>query len=223
MRRRVLLLTCVLAVPTAASPADVTGEAGVRAAIATSVSSSLGGQARVSVEVLQPVTGINGAVTASPLPGARFGVPARFLVTLTDGRKVATVARVTADAGHVVASRNVPRDAEFAADDVAWIEGPLEGQLVEALPSLNDVIGNHARRAIARGEVLTSTVIQRPAAVRGGDSVTMVIRVGVMEVRGTGRAVSSGSIGDVIRVLRPGSREPLRGRIVEPALVEILK
>jgi len=62
-----------------------------------------------------------------------------------------------------------------------------------------------------------------PPAVRAGDPVTMVIRAGAMEVRGPGRAVSSGAIGDVIRVMRPAHREPLRGRIIEPAVVEILR
>jgi len=150
-------------------------------------------------------------------------MPARFLLTLADGRRVSAVARVTADARHLVAARNVPRNTELTADDVQWVDGPINGQLFDPLPSAGQVLGARARRAIARGEVIAATVVKMPPAVRAGDPVTMVIRAGTMEVRGPGRAVSSGAVGDVIRVMRPAHREPLRGRIVEPAVVEILR
>ena len=74
-----------------------------------------------------------------------------------------------------------------------------------------------ARRwAIAGGAVITPTVVKVPPAVRAGDQVTMVIRAGAMEVRGAGRAVSSGAVGDVIRVMRAEpSRAAARRAIVE--------
>lgn len=212
----------LLAVPAVASTAGVDDFGGVRSVIATSVSSRLGEDARVTVEVLH-APGIADAVAASALPGTRLGMPARFLLTLADGRRVSAVARVTADVRHLVAARSLPRDAELTAADVQWIDGPLDGQPFDPLPSAGQVLGARTRRAIGRGEVITSTVVKMPPAVRAGDPVTMVIRAGTMEVRGPGRAVSSGAIGDVIRVMRPAHREPLRGRIVEPAVVEILR
>jgi len=130
---------------------------------------------------------------------------------------------VTADVRHLIASRGLARDTELTTADVEWTDGSLDGQLFEAFPPEGQVLGARTRRAIARGEVITATVIKLPAAVRAGDAVTLVIRAGLMEVRGTGRAVSSGVIGDVIRVMRPAHREPLRGRIVEPGVVEILR
>jgi len=222
MVSRAWVCAVLLAVPAGASTAGVDDVGGVRSVIATSVSSRLGEDVRVTVEVLH-APGIAGAVAASALPGTRLGMPARFLLTLADGRRVSAVARVTADARHLVAARNLPRDTELTADDVHWVDGPLDGQLFDPLPSAGQVLGARARRAIGRGEVITSTVVKMPPAVRAGDPVTMVIRAGAMEVRGPGRAVSSGAIGDVIRVMRPAHREPLRGRIIEPAVVEILR
>jgi flagella basal body P-ring formation protein FlgA len=219
---RTWVCAALLVVPAGVSTAGVDDAGLVRSVIATSVSSRLGEHARVTVEVLQ-APGIAGAVAASALPGTRVGMPARFLLTLADGRRVSAVARVTADARHLVAARNVPRNAELTPDDVQWVDGPINGQLFDPLPSAGQVLGARARRAIARGEVITATVVKMPPAVRAGDPVTMVIRAGTMEVRGPGRAVSSGAVGDVIRVMRPAHREPLRGRIVEPAVVEILR
>ncbi len=222
MNSRSWVCAALLVVPAGVSTAGVDDAGMVRSVIATSVSSRLGEHARVTVELLQ-APGIAGAVAASALPGTRVGMPARFLLTLADGRRVSAVARVTADARHLVAARNVPRNTELTADDVQWVDGPINGQLFDPLPSAGQVLGARARRAIARGEVITATVVKMPPAVRAGDPVTMVIRAGTMEVRGPGRAVSSGAVGDVIRVMRPAHREPLRGRIVEPAVVEILR
>ena len=222
MSLRPWLCALMLAVPASAVTAGLDDTGAIRSVIATSVSSRLGEDARVTVEVLQ-APGATGAIAASALPGTRFGLPARFLVTLADGRRVSAVARVTADVRHLIASRGLARDTELTTADVEWTDGSLDGQLFGTFPPEGQVLGARTRRAIARGEVITATVIKLPAAVRAGDAVTLVIRAGLMEVRGTGRAVSSGVIGDVIRVMRPAHREPLRGRIVEPGVVEILR
>ena len=79
------------------------------------------------------------------------------------------------------------------------------------------------RRAIAAGEVLNGIVLARPLAVRAGDEVALTFRNGVMEVSGVARADSSGSVGDVIRVTTPGSRDIRRARIIAPASVEIVR
>jgi flagella basal body P-ring formation protein FlgA len=222
MLSRSWLCALALAVPATATAVGLDDAGEVRAAIATAVSSRLGEQARVTVELLHTPDAVD-AVAASAMPGARVGSPARFLLTLADGHRVSAVARVSVDARHLVAARDIDRDEELTADDVEWVDGPLDGQLLESLPTLPQVIGTRARRAIARGEVMTATIVKVPPAVRAGDPVTMVIRVGAMEVRGTGRAVSSGMVGDIIRVSRPSRRQPLSGRIIEPAVVEILR
>ena len=223
MLTRLVSCALVLVVPATVLAAGLDDLGAVRAAIATSVSSRLGGEARVNVEVLHTAPDSLRAVAASAVPGTRFGSPARFLLTLADGRRVSAVARVTADARHLVAARDLARDEELTADVLEWVDGPLKGQLLESLATQAQVLGARARRAIVRGEALTPAIVKMPPAVRAGDPVTLVIRVGIMEVRGTGRAVSSGSVGDVIRVLRPAHRDPLRGRITEPAVVEILR
>src|SRR6188472_3689893 len=151
MISRAWVCAVLLAVPAGASTAGVDDVGGVRSVIATSVSSRLGEDVRVTVEVLH-APGIAGAVAASALPGTRLGMPARFLLTLADGRRVSAVARVTADARHLVAARNLPRDTELTADDVHWVDGPLDGQLFDPLPSAGQVLGARARRAICRGD-----------------------------------------------------------------------
>jgi flagella basal body P-ring formation protein FlgA len=49
-----------------------------------------------------------------------------------------------------------------------------------------------------------------------------VARVGGLEVRGRAIAFQSGSAGDTVIVVNPDSRKRLRGRVIGPALVEVL-
>jgi flagella basal body P-ring formation protein FlgA len=88
---------------------------------------------------------------------------------------------------------------------------------------MDEVLGARTRRNVAEGEVLTASVVARPPAVRAGDEIAIVVRSGAIEVRGVARAVSSGAIGDVIRVTTPGSREIRQARITAPATVEMVR
>ena len=224
MRLQVLIVVALALVPAGVLAADaVSREASMKALIAASVTARAGIHTAVDVDVVQWPTVMAGAESATVLAGARFGTPSRFLVTFADGRTSVVVARVNASAVRAIAARNIERDAPLTGQDVEWVDGPLAGQLVGGLPTATEIVGAHARRAIVRGEVINVSVLQPANAVRAGDPVTIVIRRGPIEVRGEGRAVNGGVIGDTVRVLRPGSRQPLQGRLVEPAVVEISK
>jgi len=205
------------------APAGTVAHDAVRAAIVNAVTSRLGDVRAVDVEIVQgPV--LSGAIlSASPMPGVRLGQPMRFLITPAGGRAVTVVARVNVVAGHAVAAGSIERGGEVAAADVIWKEGPVDGQLLEPLPPLADVVGARARRSIVAGETFNRTMLARPIAVRAGDELTLTVRSGAIEVQGVGRAVSSGAIGDVIRITSPGSREIRRARITAVSAAEIVR
>lgn len=215
----VLIFAASLVAPVGAA----TAEDPLRAAITAAVEERVGAVRSVEIEIVSGATAAVGPVSAVPAPGARLGKPIRFLVTPASGQPFQVVARVRAVAPHAVAARQLDRDEELKTTDVEWREAPIDGHLLQALPALEDVIGARTRRSIAPGETLTSSVLGKPIAVRAGESVALTIRRGAMEVRGAARAVSSGSLGDVIRVTTPGSREIRRARITAPATVEMVR
>jgi flagella basal body P-ring formation protein FlgA len=193
----------------AASPPDDA----LREAIAGVVAERLGvTRAAVEVEVLQAPQMMPAIVRATPTSGARLGQAIRFTITPVSGPSFSVVAHVTAVVGHAVARRAIERDETLTLEDVEWREDPLD-----------EVLAAKTRRAIAAGGVLSRTALARDFAVRAGDDVTMTMRSGAIEVRGVVRAVSSGFVGDVIRILPPGSRQPARARVTAPAAVEMLR
>ena len=219
----IALTILTLAIGFATGSPDQSAVDGLRSAIRTAVAERVGDARSIEVELAGGSMVAGNIVSAQPASGARLGGAIRFLVKPATGRVYQVVARVRVIAGRAVAARAIARGEQLTAADVQWTEGPLDGQLLQPLPSLDEVLGSQALRASAPGEVLTSIVLASPVAVRAGEEVALTVRSGAMEVRGMARAVSSGSIGDVIRITTPGSRDVRRARITAPAKVEIVR
>jgi flagella basal body P-ring formation protein FlgA len=222
----VLLLTVALslaAAPAAGADAPVDR---ARAAIAAAVVERLGAVEAIEVEILHAPAELAAAetpLTATPTAGARLGQPIRFALKPAGGRPFSVVVRVTAIVGHAIATHALGRDVALTSADVEWRRARIDGVLFQTLPTLDDVLSARTRRSIAAGEVLTRSALLQPFAVRAGDTVALTVRAGAIEVRGVGRAVSSGFVGDVIRIMPPGTRQPSRARIVGPAAVEMVR
>lgn len=217
------LTILTLAIGFVTVPPDQSAVDSLRSAIKMAVVERIGDVRSIEVELAGGSMVTGKIVSAQPATGARLGGSIRFLVKPATGRVYQVVARVRVIAGRAVATRAIPRGQQVTAEDVEWVDGSLDGQLLQPLPSLDQVLASQTRRAIAPGEVLTSIVLMEPIAVRAGEEVALTVRSGAMEVRGMVRAVSSGSVGDVIRITTPGSRDIRRARIVAPASVEIVR
>ena len=83
------------------------------------------------------------------------------------------------------------------------------------------VVGRRLRRAMPAGAVLEPDDVGGEGALKRGDPVTLVSRVGGMEVRMGGRAMGAGRVGSTVSVENTTSRRIIRGRVVGPGIVEV--
>jgi flagella basal body P-ring formation protein FlgA len=220
--RAVLLFVCALvALPTATLGAS---DVSVRDAIARAVAQRFGASsgAQVVVGELRSDAIEAEGVVAVPDPGARTGQAAQFTLRAGGRRVGLAVASVTVSVPHVRTIAPVDRDTAVTADAVQEQDGVVDGVRFEPLPRLDEVIGAHARRPLAAGEVLSQAVVVVPDAVRAGDEVKVVARVGALEAWGVGRASGSGRVGDVVRITRGGARGLQRARVLSPGVVQVL-
>ena len=221
MRTAVLLVCAGLTLPAVAGAADLDG---VRAAIVQAVAERFHvASVQVTVSDLRAdAAAVDGAVVAVPDPGARTGRPAQF--TLRAGNRYAglAVAQVTVSVPHVRTIAPVERDAAVTAEAVQEQDGEVPGVRFEPLPRLDEVVGAHARRALAPGEVLSESGVIVPVAVRAGDEVEVVARVGALQARGVGSATASGRVGDVVRITRGSARGLQPARVLSPGVVQVL-
>ena len=148
-------------------------------------------------------------LVAVPDPGARTGRPAQFTLRAGNrrvGHRGGAASRCRSP--HVRATAPVARDAaDRRPTAVQEADGEVAGVRFEPLPRLDEVVGAHARRPLARGRgARRMAVVAVPDAVRAGDEVKVVARVGALEAWGVGRASGSGRVGDVVRITRGGAR-----------------
>ena len=160
---------------------------------------------------------------AIPEPGSRLGRTMRFVLVDGSTRVGSVVAKLSVTGRAVRASRALSRDEEVGADGAEAVDVELKDMLLRRLPTLEEIVGTHARRDIAAGEVLTEAVVIVPPTVQSGDEVRVSVTAGPVEVTGVGRASGTGRVRDVIRVLVPSSRTPLKARITGPGSVEIVR
>ena len=234
MRLSALFACACLALPSAAALAadPVAGQAAggasvrldrVRDAVTQAVARRFGvGPERVTVGELRSEAGAAEALVAVADPGARTGRPVQFALRAGTRRAGTVVAHITVAAPHVKVTTPVARDAAIVAAAVQEVDGDVGAVRFEPLPRLDEVMGAHARRPLAPGEVLSRAVVAVPDAVRAGDEMKVVARVGALEAWGVGRASGRGRVGEVVRITRGGARGVLPARVLSAGVVQVL-
>jgi flagella basal body P-ring formation protein FlgA len=97
-------------------------------------------------------------------------------------------------------------------------QAPAPAAPVAAIPAAPAAtVGRRLRRATPLGDPADA---EKPAVLRG-DPVVLVSRAGGMEVRVGGRAMGAAAIGGTVSVENTASRRIIRGRLVEPGVVEV--
>ena len=216
-----VIIVCVLAIASTAFGAAVAVTP--REAIERAIVDRMGGNISVLVVVLRTDVVSEPSLQAVPDPSARAGQPVRFVLTSEGARKGSAIATVAIEARYAKAARAIARDEVVESDAVEIVSGALPGVAFRRLPQPDEVVGLRARRNIASGEPLTAAVVDVPPVVQSGDSVSVKVKVGTVEVTRTGIASGSGHAGDIIRVLFPTNRRGLKARIIGRGAVEVVQ
>jgi len=93
-----------------------------------------------------------------------------------------------------------------------------------ATPAISDpaqVIGKLPSKSLAAGAALTSSDLTTLQPLRRGDPVVLLTRIGGIEVRVSGRALGASGPGGVVTAENVESHRVVRGRLVEPGVVEV--
>nr|WP_254200698.1 flagellar basal body P-ring formation chaperone FlgA [Lysobacter sp. MMG2] len=139
----------------------------------------------------------------------------------TPGWQVYVPVKVRREADVVVLSRPVRGDEPIGPQHLAVQRRELGANAGAVVTDPGAVIGKRLRKAMPAGAVLGQDDVGGEDALKRGDPVTLVSRVGGMEVRMGGRALGAGRVGSTVSVENTASRRIIRGRLVGPGLVEV--
>ncbi|ODS53921.1 MAG: flagella basal body P-ring formation protein FlgA [Acidobacteria bacterium SCN 69-37] len=221
VRARPALLAAVLLLATATLAADP-AEGTARDVLIRAATAKLGTDAVVEIVALDlPAGAADRFVDARIDPAAKLGRPMRVVLVPARGSRVLGTASLRVVAAHAVARRDLPRGTTVTSDDVEIVTGEVQQVPLRRLPGADEVIGSRVLRTIPSAAIVMPGAVALRRTVEPGDRVTAVAMAGDVQVSAEVTAADGGNPGDVIRVVNPGSRRSLRGRVVREGLVEV--
>lgn len=122
-------------------------------------------------------------------------------------------------AATVTANSTLSRGTMISSGDISVnVEGAEAPQDV-----LAQYVGKELTRTIYTGTEIRERDVQEPVLVKRNSPVTMIYRVGRLEISTNGRALSEGAMGEIVRVMNMDSRQAVEGRVTALGVVEMAK
>lgn len=150
-------------------------------------------------------------------------VAAKILVGGADAARAQTVVR-----GRALRMTEVPvlrhrlaRDQVIAPEDLEWIRIPLARLGRGTVTDPAEIVGKSLRRAQRPGRQLRDSDLQAPVVVTKNSLVTLRLETPNLRLSLQGRALDSGGLGEVIRVVNTKSNTLIHARISGPNSVVV--
>jgi len=149
-----------------------------------------------------------------------------FVRIAINGKNLATVPvafKAVRTRSHVAAARYIPRGRLLRASDVRLIEESASTAVYarRACSRLDQAIGKVAGRAIRAGQPVSLRLLAKPVIVRRGETVTVKLVRGSLEIVSRGEALADGRADDVIRVRIAATAKVLNAKVSGAGVVDV--
>lgn len=122
-------------------------------------------------------------------------------------------------AATVTANSTLSRGTMISSQDIS-----VEAEGAEAPQDvIQQYVGKELTRTIYAGTEIRERDVQEPLLIKRNSPVTMIYRVGRLEISTNGRALSEGSMNDIVSVMNMDSRQTVEGRVTAMGVVEMAK
>lgn len=120
-----------------------------------------------------------------------------------------------------VAAHRLLKDDVIGKSDIRWARVRNSRLQNDTLSNIEDVIGKAPKRGIREGHTFRSSSIREPLLVEKGSLVTIVLQSRQMYLTAQGKAMQSGSDGDVIRITNTQSNKTIEAEVVGSGRVAV--
>ncbi|MGM0471957.1 MAG: flagellar basal body P-ring formation chaperone FlgA [Bacillota bacterium] len=153
----------------------------------------------------------------------RTSIPVNIYVDNELARKKYVSVEVVAYQEVLVARKRLDRHTKLTADLFKQERRALNNVVHrQPIQDINEVENHRLKRRINQGQILTSRMVEIPPLVKRRDKVTIIARVGQIEVRTVGLALETGAKGDIIQVENIKSGEKLTARVIKQGTVQVI-
>lgn len=121
----------------------------------------------------------------------------------------------------VVAAKYLPQGTRLKPDDLLVTTSDITRSAHDAVRSMDEINGKVLNRPLQQGGAVTLNILKEAAVIKIGEAVRVQVTGRGFSAMGEGTAVSTGAIGDSIRV-RMADGQQVVGQVVRAGLVEVL-
>lgn len=121
-----------------------------------------------------------------------------------------------------VAASDLASKSLFRTSDATWAWVPWTRSAARALRDPAVLSGLSVVRPVQTGQLLLLKDFERPVAVRRGDTVQLLQRVGDLTVTTNAVAINQGAVGDAVEVQSVATRKRVRATVQSSTVVEAM-
>ncbi len=186
-----------------------------------------GGQTSASAAALDPrlrLAACERPLTATLRPGARIGPRTIVAVSCEGSRpwRLFVPVEVTVRTRVWTARHPLPRGHLLSADDMVSDVRDVSRMNSGYVSNIEMLLGQRLRSSVLAGRALTLQLVEADKLIRRGQSVTLAVNAGGIEIRMSGTALSDGAMGQRIRVENVNSGRVVEGIVRSREVVEVL-
>ncbi len=119
-----------------------------------------------------------------------------------------------------VLARTVEKGERLAPADFT-IEPKIAAAARRAIPA-SEATGKEAIRRLLAGSIVRTTDLLVPQMIKRGDTVIIAVRAGPLSITTSGRALSGGTTGDIVRVLNIETNRTLNAVVEDTGHVRVV-
>jgi flagella basal body P-ring formation protein FlgA len=137
------------------------------------------------------------------------------------GWNIYVSARIDVFAPVLVSRQPLARGARLQTSDLELAERNLANLNYGYYTDTDAVAGMVVKRMISMADVITPQMVEAPRLVQRGEQVIVIAESGNLSIRSSGKALSDGKSGDVVRIEATGSRRIVDGIVVSQGVVKV--
>jgi len=120
-----------------------------------------------------------------------------------------------------VASKLLPRGTLLSKTDIRMKTVDLATLPHGYIDNMAALLGQRLKRRLSPGVAFSPAIVRKPEKIKRGQRVTIIARSGAMAVRMAGKALSSGAVGERIKVINTASKRKREGVITAQGEIQV--
>jgi flagella basal body P-ring formation protein FlgA len=121
----------------------------------------------------------------------------------------------------VVLNESLPRNSEVSSADLILKRMEISTLRSGYLTNLKDAVGKKLKRSLQKGTTLNQRFLITQKMVKKGSQIIILAKNHQLAIRVSGKALSSGAKGDLIRVQNIKSKRIIQAKVISEGVVQI--